>query len=528
MSGVIVGRSGVSENGMRDAGRSGLTTGLAVLVGALVVHGALQFWLGGLPDRDGWFHGRLAALIASGDAPWHGLDFPWLTHSAYADRPMDWSLLWHLLLTPFVAALGPITGLKAFAALQAALLTTAFYAVLRRLDVKAALAWTVLLLAASPQWLFRLHFGRPTPFVVATLLIVLDLVIHRRDRAAAVAIALSLLVYQVPAPVVMVAGAAWLGRWTEDGRPDWRAAATLAAGGVAGVLVHPGLWTGGTFNIWELMRGSLAVAAAGGEVALPGGDTLVLPLPRELGSPGLMGLMTELWLPLVATLAAVGCALRARRDSVSVATALLAVVGLAGTLRSGRFFEYWHVLALLAAAVAISGRRTTGSVRAHTQLIGLAALLLGASTLHGLAPLVHEHGSDAGADVRPGLAAISARADPGDVVWHASWDDFAPLFHFAPRLRYVTGMDPWWLVAHDPEDARAYALAGAGHLDDASLHEALTGRFGARFALIWTQAEDGPDGARVLAGISDQLRAAKWAEVLHEDDRTVAFELKRR
>ena len=70
-----------------------------------VLHGLVQVWLGGLPDRDAWFHGRLSALLASGDAPWHGLEFPWLAHSAYADEPMDWSLLWHWLLAPFAAPL---------------------------------------------------------------------------------------------------------------------------------------------------------------------------------------------------------------------------------------------------------------------------------------------------------------------------------------------------------------------------------------------------------------------------------------
>jgi len=521
MSEPNVGESGAPPG----SGHRGWIPGLGVLVGALVVHGLLQLWLGGFPDRDAWFHSRLAHLIATGGAPWHGLDFPWLTHSAYADRPMDWSLLWHLLLAPFTAVAGPVAGLKAFAAVQAALLTATFHHVLRRLDVRGALAWTALLLAASPEWLFRLHFGRPTPLAVATLLVVLDLMLRRRDRMAALAVVVSLLVYQVPAPVVMIAGAAWLGRWAEDGRPDWRAACTVAIGGVVGVLAQPGLWTGGTFNLWELMRGSLAVAAAGGEVVSPGGDVIVLPLPRELGAPGLGKFLTELWVPLAATLASAGLVLRARRDAGAVATTVLAVAGLLGTARSGRFFEYWHVLALLAAAVAISGRRATGGARAHAQAVGLAAVILGALTLRGIAPLVEQHGTDAGAEVRPALAAIERRSERGDVVWHASWDDFAPLFHFAPDLRYVAGMDPWWMVAHDPDDARAYDLAGRGALDEIELQEALTERFGARFALIWTQAEDGPEGARVLSALSDQLRAASWAELIHEDERTLAFEL---
>ena len=49
-----------------DSGVAGWKSSLSVLVVALIVHGVLQIWLGGLPDRDAWFHGRLAALIAAG------------------------------------------------------------------------------------------------------------------------------------------------------------------------------------------------------------------------------------------------------------------------------------------------------------------------------------------------------------------------------------------------------------------------------------------------------------------------------
>lgn len=501
---------------------------VAVALCSLVVHGVLQWLLPGFADRDAWFHSRYAELLGRAEIPWEGTSFPWLTESAYADNPIDWSLLWHALLAPFTVALGPVLGLRTFTVVQAAALTTAFYALLRNHRVVAPLAWTTLFAAASPDWLFRVHFGRPTPFVLATMLLLVDLVLRRKDRLAALTVIVSLLSYHVPAPIVLAGGAAWLGRSLDNRRPDWPCAGHLVGAGVAAILLQPGFWDGGTLHVWRLMAGSLDVAAAGGRVDAGNGITLGLPLPRELGRPGLAGMVREFWPAAVATAVATAAALRAGLRGAPVAGAALSLVGMFATWRSGRFSEYWQALSFAGAALALTGVGSWARTRAPARAVGVLAALAVPFCAAGLSPLVRSEHADDGANVAPALAAIHAHSRPGDVVWHLAWDDFAPLFHFGADLRYVQGMDPWWCAARDLEGTLAHVLAANGELEGDALREVLISRFRARFVVLWSQREDGPAGDERRERVASRLRAVPWAVELQHDAHTTVFELMRR
>lgn len=45
---------------------------------------------------------------------------------------------------------------------------------------------------------------------------------------------------------------------------------------------------------------------------------------------------------------------------------------------------------------------------------------------------------------------LADNAQPGDVVFHAHWDEFGPLFARNRQVRYLGGMDPIFQYAHDP------------------------------------------------------------------------------
>jgi hypothetical protein len=45
---------------------------------------------------------------------------------------------------------------------------------------------------------------------------------------------------------------------------------------------------------------------------------------------------------------------------------------------------------------------------------------------------------------------LAETAAPGDVVFHAKWDNFGPLFAHNRASRYLGGMDPIFQFAHDP------------------------------------------------------------------------------
>lgn len=54
-------------------------------------------------------------------------------------------------------------------------------------------------------------------------------------------------------------------------------------------------------------------------------------------------------------------------------------------------------------------------------------------------------------DTMDGVAEyLEANATPGDVVWHAKWDNFGPLFARSRSVNYLGGMDPIFQFVHNP------------------------------------------------------------------------------
>jgi len=507
--------------------RRGWADGVAFAV-ALLFHGAYEFALGGFADADPWFHGRYADLLWRGETPWHGLEFPFVAHSAFADGPMDWALGWHWLLAPFVGAFGAETGMRAATAVFAAVLTAALYGVLRRCDVRRPAFWTALTLIASPIWVFRLHMGRPTPLVVAGLLLLAYLVLRRRAVAAGVCAFVLMLLYHVPATPLVTAGACLAAILVTKRVVAWRTAVAVLVGIAAAVLVHPGFWSvtesgRATFHVWSLLSESVSQGAAGG-VVLQVGDGLNVPvnMPLELRSPRWLDLGREFWGALAATAIAVVFGWRRRSDPFAVAGALLAVGFLYATFQAGRLLEYWVPFAFFGAAMGL-GATARANCKLPTQAGALAVVLCVALFAHGALPDGRHdlHGDE----VRPAAEALADAAEPGDVVFQGSWDDFAPLFHWNWRVKWLTGMDPWYLVAHDREDFVIHALATGGALDDDGLHNALTDRYGARFVLLWRRMDENLERTSRYDRVEAQLRRVPWAHVLHQDEAAVVFRI---
>jgi hypothetical protein len=92
---------------------------------------------------------------------------------------------------------------------------------------------------------------------------------------------------------------------------------------------------------------------------------------------------------------------------------------------------------------------------------------------------------------------LAGRSDPGDVVFHAKWDNFGPLFAHNRANRYLGGMDPIFQFAHDPRsyweffwissdvnvewtcDSFPCALGGT-----TETHRVLREHFGARWVVV--------------------------------------------
>jgi hypothetical protein len=178
------------------------------------------------------------------------------------------------------------------------------------------------------------------------------------------------------------------------------------------------------------------------------------PLSPTLDAPRLV-------FPALALLALLGLfALRLRRGAppdaparVAAWTSLaLSLFFLALSLRvASRSLELAAAFGASFAGLAFSELRRSASERQRTWLsVALAVSLL------WLVPVaVHRYHARA-TGARPLLAYrgaslwLAANARPGDLVFHAWWDQFPHLFFWNPRSHYVNGMDPLFLYAHDP------------------------------------------------------------------------------
>ena len=144
-----------TDRGRRITAWAGLL-GAAALGAAAI---ALVRWAGPpMYCGDGYFHIRFSQWILE-----EGISraFPWFQESFQRHAYANLNLLYHVFLMPFTF-LRDLTLAARIAAVAGGTATVvAFWWSLRSLEARAPLLWTVLLLGAAPEYLFRLTFTRP-------------------------------------------------------------------------------------------------------------------------------------------------------------------------------------------------------------------------------------------------------------------------------------------------------------------------------------------------------------------------------
>src|SRR3989338_4203582 len=128
------------------------------------------------PDPDSFYHARLAALMVE-----HGLvgQFPWLPFTTLGQAFADHHLLYHVLLMPFVAALGPLTGVKVAQALLAALFTLVCYGILKRWRIPYAGLAMIGLYSVYPM-LIRINLVKASAVALIIFVLLVYALIERR------------------------------------------------------------------------------------------------------------------------------------------------------------------------------------------------------------------------------------------------------------------------------------------------------------------------------------------------------------
>lgn len=454
------------------------------------VFGFLQSRPGGLTERDGYFHARLAQKL-----PERGLSrrFPWTQASTWKDRFWDKELLYHALMAPFARGEEPVRGARVFAVLLSSAVFLAFYLFLRESGVRGALIFTLVLAGMGGPFLLRLSFIRPHVLSVLIFVTGLHALVRKNWKALGALGFLSAWSYSfpfvLPALAVPFAAGRWLGE--DKGRAsalDWRCPAAALAGALLGLIIHPytpiSLETVATyFEVLRLalLERALAPVEVGREFAPYSTRSFLLAYP----------LMTA----AVLGLGLAGWGTRKKLSPESLGLLAAASCAFVTTMVFARFVEYAAPLTAAAAAFAVrdalsgqgysrlrtwTGRRIGASwLLAFTLLAGL-----GAAHARSFAYALDMRRGNDPPRFRGASRWMAANLGPGELVANLWWDDFPDLFYDGHRQTYLVGLDPAYMLRHDRDKAVMLERMRTGRipLDPARLVAA----FGARYLILRT------------------------------------------
>ncbi len=460
----------------------------AAAAGAAAI--ALVRWAGPpIYCGDGYFHIRFARLILE-----EGISrtFPWFQESFQRDAYTNFNLLYHVFLMPFTFLKDLTTAARVAAVAGGTATVVAFWWSLRSLEVRAPLLWTLLLLGAAPEYLFRLTFTRPLVLSLglASLGTVAILKGKMRWAAAAAAVWAHLHSSLHLLPAVALAHDALREAPGETCLRRFRTAAWTLGGAAAGLLVSPffpndlRFWAVANLGVlrhaWE--RGDEARVAT--ELAAMPSDVFLL------ANAG----------PAAAMLLAVVLLAGGRRLTDQARTLLVVASGFLGlSLVSQRFAEHWAPYSILLLAVAARDAELDDFAGVPALLRGAARTVAGSKALRRIATALafaaalallgwsvsanrRAAAAETAEDYGPVSRWMAEHVPHGDTLFHPGYDEFGPLFFHDTGRRFLIGLDPAYFRATDETRFRLWGRIARGELAD--VWEPIRKTFGCRWVFL--------------------------------------------
>lgn len=406
-------------------------------------------------DPDSFYHLKMAELMLS-----HGpiRQFIWLPFTTLSSAFADHHFLYHAALIPFIKILGPLTGIKTSTAVFAALAITVLGWAMRKSGVKYAFMWAVLAGIMSPL-IFRIGLSKASGLGVALLMVGLALALQKRRWPLFVVSFVYVWTHGgwpalLALGTIAIAIVSWDGKLGSTFRALRFSVLALWSGALAGLLVNPFFPQNLKFY-WEQV---VQIAVINYQSAIGvGQEWYPYPFASLVKDLPILAILLGIAIIVGPALWAEFRAKDRAHSRVVLAVTVCALIFLLLTLRSRRHVEYFVPLGVWAAAMWWSlVPRGIFWPRFKRYWPSLALLVLGSlcflvgSARDSFSAGKRDLGNGYRFDLYKNAAAyLSKNTQPNDVVVHADWDDFPPLFYWNSQNHYIMGLDPTFMYRAD-------------------------------------------------------------------------------
>jgi len=452
------------------------------------------------PDPDSFYHAKISMMI-----PQEGVlrSFPWLQASVLKDSYIDQHYLYHVFLIPFVYLFDPLVGAKFANVILTTALIVLFYWMLRRYQVKFAFLYTFILMVTMP-FMFRVNLIKAPAVSIIFLLVGIHLIFQYRYLLLFVLSFFYVWAYGGFILIIIFAGLYALVSIVYDWlrglshRPffvimghsrEVRLFFISVAGIVSGLIINPYFPKNLVFYWNQLVKIGIvnyqSIISVGNEwypykfADLTAGTAVVT-----------IVLLIALYLFI---------AHYKRISKKSITLFLIFIFFFAFTLKSRRYVEYYIPFAILFEAFAINqlaGRyswHTVGeAIKRFYSNNRIVATILGVYFLITFPALIGKDFQSTYRDFQNGIPlnrfeAVAERlqeeSEPGDIVFHSSWDEFPILFYYNSSNYYIAGLDPTFTYEYDQALYHKMVDITIGTQTD-NLYEDIQGEFGASYVLV--------------------------------------------
>jgi len=409
-----------------------------------------------IPEIDAFYHLGHASLYARDGIFMKA--FPWVAYSVVNTYSSDIWYGFHLLLIPFTFIPDPVFQVKAAGILLLTSLLLVLYLTMRRSKISLPFLWPFLLLFSNGVLVWRFAMVRPHVISMGLAILLFSLMISG-SLWAVFLVSLGLTFFHLSffwLPI-FVAGMVAVVKIRTERVWEWRKIIAVLAGLAAGWLLRPN--PVGAAKIMYVQVFQLMIEKQKGLLSF---CKELAPLPAE----GLTTFIpfTAVWLSIAAISLAAIFLRRAdlppkKRTFFWGSLALSVVFFEMIILVSRRSIDQWAPFAVVLIAAGFTYFLDWRKIEAKALLnrrMRILASSVGAIVfvlIFHLALVSYPIGMRG--SIRPyrfsGAAEwLKNHARPGEIVFQADVSVFAELFFWNPQNRYINGMDPIFLYAHNP------------------------------------------------------------------------------